>query len=105
MEPKNPARRSCGQYDWQVNCFVCGKEWQNQETYQRCETLLTYSTILKMFDNRGDAEALAVKRQMMKSRNWYKSRNKNAEEDLKPIAVTAAGLIVNVSTSFYNFRR
>ena len=64
-EPKSPTRRFCGKSDWQVRCFICGNKCQNQETYQRCETLSTHSTILKMCDNREDAEGLAVKRRIM----------------------------------------
>ena len=29
-ELKNPTRRSCGDFDWQVHWFICGKECQNQ---------------------------------------------------------------------------
>ena len=66
MEPKNPTKRSCGgEFDWQVHRFICGKECQNQETYRRCETFSTHSTILKMCGNRGDVEALTVKRRIM----------------------------------------
>ena len=64
-EPEDPPRRSCGEFDWQVHCFICGKESKNQETYRRCETLSIHSTILKMCDNRGDAEALSLKRRIM----------------------------------------
>ena len=38
-EPKSPTRRPCGNSDWLVHCFMCGNKCQNQETYQRCETL------------------------------------------------------------------
>ena len=65
MEPKNPTRRSCGWFKWQVHRFICDKECQNQETYRRCETLSTNSTTLKMCDNRSDATALAVKRRIV----------------------------------------